>query len=70
MKVTEGKVEVEVEKPIRPPDNLAELVEPAIQTSPKVGKIAGIVALVLAIMGILVIIYMQVAHKAGIWPYS
>lgn len=69
VKVTEGEVEIEVEKPDLPVLQPME-PKPAFETSEKTNKIAGIVILVLAIIGVSIGVYLQVAHATSFWPFN
>ena len=44
-------------------------LEPAIETSKKTNKIAGIVILVLASVGVSAGVYLQLAHWQQWWPF-
>lgn len=67
-KHTDGDVEIEVERPKMETWEDLETT-PLIKTSDKTNKIAGIVILVLAVLGLGVMIYLQVAHATGTWPF-
>lgn len=45
-------------------------LKPAVKTSKKHNKIAGIVILTLTLLGLAVGVYLQIAHATKVWPYN
>lgn len=64
---TEGEVEVEVTKPQQ--DDWELRPEGAFKTSEKTDHTAAIVITILAAIGLGILVYLQVAHATGIWPF-